>query len=97
MVEYKDGRGNTSRGRGGMPFRGHGSSIVAKFFFIVVRIILKNVLIAFELFTLSTNVGSCMANFLDLLELLICLLLLDHDFNTRGTSVDEYVTLSKSV
>jgi len=45
-------------------------------FFAVIRILLQSVLIAIEPITLFTDVGSCMTP--DLLELLICLVLLNH-------------------
>ena len=48
--------------------------------------------------TLFTDVRNCKANLPVLLELLICLVLLDHLLhmtNTLGTSADEIVTLSK--
>ena len=45
---------------------------------IVVRIIFKSVLIAIEPITLLTDVGGCMANLHGLLELLICVVMLDH-------------------
>jgi len=64
--------------------------------FIVIRIILENVLTAIEPITLLTDVGNCMANLLGLLELFICLILLDHllhDSNTLGTFADESVTI----
>jgi len=44
----------------------------------VIRIILKSALIAIELITLLTDMESCMAKRPGLLELLICLVLLDH-------------------
>ena len=61
-------------------------------FFIVVRIILKSVPIAIEPITLLIDIGSCMTNLFDHLELLICLILLDHllrmTLNTLGSSAD---------
>ena len=62
----------------------------------MIRIILENVLTAIEPITLLTDVGNCMANLLGLLELFICLILLDHllhDSNTLGTFADESVTI----
>jgi len=47
-------------------------------FLVVVRIFLKSVLIAIKPITLLIDVGSCMAYLLGLLELLICLVLLDY-------------------
>jgi len=47
-------------------------------FLIVARIIFESILIAIEPITLLTDVESCMANIPGLLELLICLVLLDH-------------------
>ena len=47
-------------------------------FLVMVKIILKSVLIAIEPTTLLIDGGSCMEKLLDLFELLICLVLLDH-------------------
>ena len=77
MAEYKDGRGNTSQDHGGMPFHDRVYLLEAEFL-IVVRIILESVLIAIEPVILLTNVGSCMANLPSLLELPICLVVLNH-------------------
>ena len=60
-----------------MSFRGRGLSIEAELL-VVVRIILESVLIAIEPIALLIDVGSCMANLPDILELLICQVLLDH-------------------
>jgi len=72
-------------------------------FLVVVRIILESVLIATEPITLLTDVGSCMTNLSGLLELLTCLVLLDHllsptthDSNTLDIFAFESLTLSKS-
>ena len=45
---------------------------------VVIKIILKSVLIAINPITLLVDVESCMVKLLGLLELLICLVLLDH-------------------
>ena len=63
MAEYKDGRGNISRGRGGISFHGRGLSIRG----LVLRIILESVLIAIEPITLLNDVESYRANLPDLL------------------------------
>jgi len=96
MTEYKDGRDNTSRGRGGIFFRGRGSSTRSRVFS-RGQDNFQSVLVAIEPITILTDVGSCMANLSSLLELLICLVLLDHILHiTLILLVFSLMTLSKS-
>ena len=91
MTEYENDRSNTSQNRSGMSFRGVVYLLEVEFF-VVVKIILKSVLIALELITLLAEIGSCITNLPSLLELLICLVVLDHlrhMTNTLGTFTDE--------